>query len=249
MTPAAAGAETTLTNGQGLTWRRLLFGSGLVATLAMAGVSLALGDLEGGAVTVGFAVSTLLVRLRRGTWGAIGIVVVSAITLYFMLTAALTNIRSGSALSSVLLTAGLSAVSLLALVAAIGFLIRRDSEGRAAPWTAVAISLVVLIGLVAWGALTTGAETSSGDISLISENVAFSDTDLSTDPGQVSVTLENKDLFWHTFTIDELGVDLRVPTGATLSVSFDAPPGIYRFVCAIPGHAGAGMEGTLTVES
>ena len=242
-------AGTTASTRRGLTWRRLLFAAGVVATLAMAGVSLALGDLEGGAVALGLGVSTLLVRVGRGTWGAVGMILVSAVTLYFMLTAVLTHIRAGSALSPVLLTAGLSAVSLLALVATIGFLIRRDSGETAAPWAAVATSAVVLIGLVAWGALATGPETSSGDINLVSENVAFSDTDLSATPGPVSVTLENNDLFWHTFTIDELGVDLRVPTGAALSVTFEAPPGTYRFVCAIPGHTDAGMEGTLTIES
>jgi uncharacterized cupredoxin-like copper-binding protein len=29
---------------------------------------------------------------------------------------------------------------------------------------------------------------------------------------------------------------------------FDAPPGEYRFFCDIPGHAEAGMEGTLIIE-
>lgn len=79
--------------------------------------------------------------------------------------------------------------------------------------------------------------------------MAFSETELKLNEGNVVVTMENKDLFWHTFTIEELGVDLRVPVGAELGASFEAHPGEYQFVCAIPGHVEAGMVGTLIVES
>jgi uncharacterized cupredoxin-like copper-binding protein len=51
----------------------------------------------------------------------------------------------------------------------------------------------------------------------------------------------------HTFTIDELGVDLNVPMGAERSVTFNAPAGEYRFYCGIPGHETIGMYGILTV--
>lgn len=39
-----------------------------------------------------------------------------------------------------------------------------------------------------------------------------------------------------------------VPGGEITTLSFKAPPaGIYKFVCVVPGHAAAGMTGTLTV--
>jgi plastocyanin len=65
--------------------------------------------------------------------------------------------------------------------------------------------------------------------------------------GQVTVALTNHDLFWHTFTIDSLGVNLKVPVGGRRQVTFSAKPGTYHFYCAIPGHRAAGMEGTLVV--
>ena len=216
---------------QGLTRRRLVFLAGVLATVAMGAVALLIGDIEGGVVAMGFAVATWLTRVRRGTLGAIGMALVSAITVGFMLTAAVTNIRAGSAMSSVLVSAGLAAVALLGLVAALGFLIRRSSTSTTAPWAGVISSILVLIGLVVWGASTARAET-----------------EIATTAGEVTVTLENKDLFWHTFTIEELGVDLRVPIGAELPVTFEAPPGEYEFICAIPGHTEAGMHGTLTVD-
>lgn len=38
------------------------------------------------------------------------------------------------------------------------------------------------------------------------------------------------------------------PGGCHPGGSFEAPPGEYEFVCAIPGHVEAGMVGTLIVE-
>lgn len=231
----------------GLTWRRLVTLAGLLATAAMGAVSLMLGDIEGGIVTAALALATALTRLRRARLGAIGVGLACGITLYFMLTAALTNIRAGSALSAVLVSAGLTGVALLGLVAALGFLLRGSSLSTTGPWAGVIASTLVLGALIVWGASRADAETRAGDIHLVSKNVAFSETKIATSAGQVTVTLENQDLFWHTFTIEELGVDLRVPVGAELPVTFEAPPGAYEFVCAIPGHAEAGMVGSLTV--
>lgn len=236
------------TFGKAFSWRHLVFAAGLLATMAMGAESLAIGDMEGGVVTVGFAAFTWLTRVRRGTWGAIGMILVSAITLYFMLGAALTNIWAGSALFSVFVSSTLAAVALLALTSAIGFLIRRDSGSATASWALPASAALLLTGLLVWGVATGRAEMAPEGIQLVSENVAFSETDLTAEAPEVTVTLENKDLFWHTFTIEELAVDLRVPVGAEIPVTFRAPPGQYQFICAIPGHPEAGMVGTLTVE-
>ena len=246
-TPDAITAE--LSADRGLTWRRLVFIAGIVATVAIGTVSAVLGDLEGGAVTLGFALATWLTRVRRGTLGAIGVALAGAITLYFMLAAAMTNIREGSPMSSVLISSILAAVSLLALIAAIGFLANPASRSTAGPGLGVGASILLLGGLVVWGASISRVDIDAGDIVIVSENMAFSESDLRVEEGELVVTMENKDLFWHTFTIEELGVDLRVPVGAELGASFEAAPGEYQFVCAIPGHVEAGMLGTLTVES
>ncbi len=243
------GTTAELSADRGLTWRRLLFITGILATVAIGAVSAVLGDLEGGAVMLGFALATWLTRVRRGTVGAIGVALAGAITLFFMLTAAMTNIREGSPMSSVLISSVLAAVSLLALIAAIGLLTNRASGSTTGPRLGVGVSVLLLGGLLVWGASISRVDIAAGDIVLVSENMAFSATELQVNEGTVLVTMKNKDLFWHTFTIAELGVDLRVPVGAELGASFEAPPGEYEFVCAIPGHPEAGMVGTLTVES
>jgi plastocyanin len=79
------------------------------------------------------------------------------------------------------------------------------------------------------------------------QHTKFDDTTLDATAGRVGVVLNNLDLFWHTFTIRDLGVNLNVPVQAERRIEFDAPAGTYAFVCKIPGHEQAGMEGTLTV--
>jgi plastocyanin len=82
---------------------------------------------------------------------------------------------------------------------------------------------------------------------LATEGLKFSSTALSATSGQITVAMANHDLFWHTFTVDALGVDLKVPVGGEQTVTFNAPPGTYTFYCAVPGHDLAGMRGTLVV--
>jgi plastocyanin len=86
-----------------------------------------------------------------------------------------------------------------------------------------------------------------GVVAIESRNAAFSTTSLAAPAGQVTVVLTNSDLFRHTFTIDELDVNVEAPLGGTREETFAAPPGTYRFYCRVPAHAAAGMEGTLTI--
>lgn len=64
--------------------------------------------------------------------------------------------------------------------------------------------------------------------------------------GTAGVWVENEDGVRHTFTIEELGVDLEVPALRARRVDFDAQPGSYEIICTVPGHET--MTGTLIVE-
>ena len=52
----------------------------------------------------------------------------------------------------------------------------------------------------------------------------------------------------HNFSIDELDVNETFQAGETVEVVVNAPPDTYEYYCNIPGHAPAGMVGTLIVE-
>ena len=60
------------------------------------------------------------------------------------------------------------------------------------------------------------------------------------------VWIDNKDGIRHTFTIEELDVDLEIPALKAKRVEFDAVAGTYTYICTVPGHEN--MTGTLVVE-
>ena len=216
--------------------------------MVSAGVAVYLTDVEGVVVALAFGVSTWLFWRGKRIAGAIGLLLTAAITSFFMVTATLVNLRGFGGLEGLLISGGLAAVSNTVVIAAVGFLIRRDRPATFGPWVVVGYVAVMMIQPFMSGNLPLRAEREPADVALVAENVAFSESVLRAAEGNLTVSLENRDLFWHTFTIEELDVDLRVPVGAEMTVSFNAPPGEYEFVCDIPGHPEAGMKGTLIVE-
>ena len=79
----------------------------------------------------------------------------------------------------------------------------------------------------------------------------FDKPSLTAKAGKVTVTFTNKAAVAHNFTIDSSsGATIAAtPTfdGATKTVTATLKPGKYTFLCTVPGHAMAGMKGTLTV--
>ena len=84
-------------------------------------------------------------------------------------------------------------------------------------------------------------------VAIAARNAAYSTTGLAAPAGQVTVVLANHDLFWHTFTIDQLHLDMEAPLGGTREATFTAAPGSYRFYCRVPADAAAGMRGTRAI--
>lgn len=109
-------------------------------------------------------------------------------------------------------------------------------------------AVVVLVAATAVSIAAAGRVVSftaqPGDIELTAKDFKFDSRTITTDTGTVAVTVANDDATLHTFTIDELGVDLNVPPGTTQRVRFPADRGTYRFYC-IP-HA-LDMAGELVV--
>jgi uncharacterized cupredoxin-like copper-binding protein len=132
--------------------------------------------------------------------------------------------------------------------------------------------LVAALGLVACGddddddtgAATTpvtteatgggGGEGGGGETLTVTADetgqLAWEPTELSAKAGQVTIELDNPAAIEHNVEIEGNGVDEVSDTvaEATTSVTADLKPGAYRFYCNVPGHAEAGMDGTLTVK-
>jgi plastocyanin len=81
--------------------------------------------------------------------------------------------------------------------------------------------------------------------------LAFDTTELSSEPGEVTIDFENPAALEHNVAIEKEGEKIAesetIANGKT-SVTANLAPGTYTFLCTIPGHAEAGMEGTLTVK-
>jgi len=70
-------------------------------------------------------------------------------------------------------------------------------------------------------------------------------------PGKVMVKSLNKSSVGHNIAVQGPGVmqvGAVISGGKTSQVSVDLKPGTYTFLCTVPGHAQAGMKGTLTVK-
>jgi plastocyanin len=139
--------------------------------------------------------------------------------------------------------------------------LRRTRQGRTRPsWFLPLIAAAFTASLcgMALGALPRSASDSISANTLASlpelrtSNFAFDTTELHVVAGQtVALRLVNTDNTTHTFTIDELGVDVPIlPGDGNVAVFRPTQPGTYVFYCK-PHYdrtTGQGMHGTLVVE-
>ena len=84
----------------------------------------------------------------------------------------------------------------------------------------------------------------------IAENMRFGQEVLRVKAGEpITFELQNRDMYAHSFDIDELAWHVQMPANDQVLAEFTAvSPGTYTVYCAIPGHREAGMVATLVVE-
>ena len=106
---------------------------------------------------------------------------------------------------------------------------------------------------VALGACGGGEDkppaTAGGDgaIEVVHDNFRFDPDGMAFDVGQtVEFTLVSNDIP-HTFTVKDLGIDWEVSREPQTQTFTFEEAGTFKLICAIPGHEGSGMVGTLEV--
>jgi plastocyanin len=99
----------------------------------------------------------------------------------------------------------------------------------------------------------TGAKGAATTLQLSASptKIAFDTTTLSAQAGAVTIDFTNPSALEHDVAIEQNGKQIAISEtiakGKT-SVSADLEPGACSYLCTVPGHAEAGMEGTLTIE-
>ncbi len=218
------------------------------ATVAVAGLHLATADHEARVIAAGLAAGAALLFLRSGLAGRIVLLVLLVDVLAWMAPAAWSNATHGEAVGQVALPVALAVLPALGVLSVVAGW-RGVGNTRSALGAVVAAVLLgavaVAVAQLSGGGSSTAARP--GDLRISARNAGFSTGRLQAGPGSTGIVVTNHDLFWHTFTIEDLSLDVRVPVGATRRVVADLVPGTYTFACAIPGHRFLGMKGTLVV--
>jgi uncharacterized cupredoxin-like copper-binding protein len=96
----------------------------------------------------------------------------------------------------------------------------------------------------------TAVSTQNNTLIYTTKAMRFGQTELRIKAGQeITLQLENYDMYAHSFDIDELELHVEMPANDRVTTQFTAlEPGTYTIYCAVPGHRQAGMIATLLVE-
>lgn len=117
--------------------------------------------------------------------------------------------------------------------------------------TAVAMSPLVL-GSMSRSSVTRVAVAPanlSTQVGMTATEFKFNPTSVQVPVGaKIAFTLDNQGVVEHDVTIPSAGFTLLAKAGQRVSgdVTFNTP-GVFEFLCSIPGHRDAGMKGSLTV--
>lgn len=89
----------------------------------------------------------------------------------------------------------------------------------------------------------------AGEVTIEATEMAFDPASIEVAAGEpVNLVVTNVGEAFHDLTIDELDLRIEVDAGQTAAAGLeDLEPGEYDYYCSVPGHANAGMRGTLTV--
>lgn len=243
-----------------LSWGTLLRITAVMQALGLGLAAGTLGDAEAGGIAIATIVMLIIQRFRR-TAGAVLLALVFADTAFFTGAAAFSNLIDRAVPWATIGPASLAAIALLGLLASVATVWRRGNAPSSTRATfVVAFAVAAALVIVAITSLVSGRGATAVESDIVRpapgpaparihleiRGARFSTDALTATSRTVTVAVTNHDLFWHTFTIGALGVDLRVPVGDEKSVTFTAAPGTYQYICGVPGHASF-MHGVLTV--
>lgn len=131
----------------------------------------------------------------------------------------------------VLIAIGAGIASLVAGRRAAGGPARR--ERTAVLGVAATVGVLALVsGIVSVAGRETVSDADAADADLVVDLEDFEfDADAYDTTGDMTVLVKNSDPFLHTFTVDELGIDITLNGGSEKLVTIPAEPGTYVLYC------------------
>lgn len=201
---------------------------------------------------IGFFVPFIIIFGSVGWWvgrgGRASAIVLGVLSILFLAINApflISTLTVPASLIDFVSNAWLLLAGITAIVAGFAAARSAPSEG-ASGFERVVVGLGAVALIVAIIATLTYDEASQqdGDVELAATDIEFDSETLEADSGKIAVFVTNNDPTLHTFTIDELDVDLAIPANTTARVEFDADAGGYTFYC-VPHESD--MKGTLEV--
>lgn len=104
---------------------------------------------------------------------------------------------------------------------------------------------VLALGVVVSMAAASGVESVDpmpGDVEVVANGVEFDRERIVVPAGETGFWLDNRDGIRHTFTIEELDLEIDAPGLSAQRADFDLAAGEYTVICAVPGHENMAMD-------
>ena len=234
--------------GPGIDWRILAVWTGIATAVALLIFTAIIGAIIPPIIVFAVLYGTAVWLTRRsGRAGTIMLAILSALFLASNAPFILPSLAVPASTVDFVMSGLLVVLALSNLVSAIASL-RRSSTGARAGLVGratLALMLLVVVAAVIGRVTYDSPPAQTGDIEIAAQDFEFSTDVIEAEGGEVSVFIDNKDSALHTFTVEELDVDVAIPGGSTARVTFDATAGSYEFIC-VPHESD--MKGTLEVQ-
>ena len=234
-------------------------GTGADVAIEASGVTLMSGDPRGVPAAIGLSRATMTVVRQNLFWAFAYNVVLIPVAMGVLIP------FFGISLSPAL-AAGAMALSSVTVVLNALRLRSYDARSEAAHHVAGSRGLDRLreawfLGVVALAAFASAGGVMAADrwieagatqVEVVARDTAYAPADVRVEVGRpVVLSFRNEDPVFHDWEAEGLAnVDAGARPGQTRKIRFTIDePGTYRVMCTVPGHAEAGMVGTLVVES
>jgi plastocyanin len=264
--------ESDIPQGRPFYTRLAILGFSLIALSGLigAGVNLLAAEASSLAFTLPLLLAGCLMAgalWRFGAWAKVVAALLALAMLAFVLPFAPFGLAHPESAADfvplVLLIAG-AALGLVGSIAALIARRRGGQQGAASPvallglmmlLAVLTIAIVTSLALTATSRTTLVAESKASAVEMAIEEFQYSPGWIEAAAGStVRLAVANNDATLHTFTLDEVGLDVSIPPGAERLVEFTMPAsGTFKYYCVPHSSAGSGgrsgMVGTLVISA